>query len=105
MSNLFVPGRVSGSVHESSSCLICLFQDEYLDRFMSLVHAAEDYKIPARIGEANFESELKRSIGDLTHARSGPLIRFLPLILDKLLLLMVRPPIIAGQVGEFIYFN
>jgi len=64
-----------------------------------LVIAAEEYKIPPRIGEANFEAELKRSIVDLTQAHTGPLIRFLTLILNKLLLLLVRPPVIAGQVG------
>ena len=61
--------------------------------------AAEEYKIPPRIGEMNFESELKRSISDLSQAHTAPLIRFLTLILDKLLLLLVRPPVIAGQVG------
>ena len=62
--------------------------------------AAEEYKIPPRIGETNFEAELKRSISDLTQANVGSLIRFLTLILDKLLLLLVRPPLIAGQVGQ-----
>ena len=31
-------------------------------------------------------------INDLPSARLEPLVRFLPLVLDKLLLLMVRPP-------------
>jgi len=75
-------------------------QDEHLDRFLHLVTAAEEYKIPPRIGESNFEAELKRSVADLTQTQTGPLIRFLTLILDKLLLLLVRPPVIAGQVGQ-----
>jgi len=74
-------------------------QDEFLDRFLHLVVAAEESKIPPRIGEANFEAELKRSVTELTQAHTGPLICFLTLILDKLLLLLVRPPVIAGQVG------
>jgi len=53
-----------------------------------------------RIGEANFENEIKRSISGLLNAHQGPLIRFLPLILDKLLQIMVRPPLIAGQIGK-----
>ena len=73
-------------------------QDEHLDRFLSLMHAAEEHRIPARIGDANFECELKRTVTDLQMAKSGPLISFVPLILDKLLELMVRPPVIAGQV-------
>ncbi len=71
-----------------------------MDRFVSLCHAAETHKIPARIGELQFEAELKRSVSDLAHAQPGPLVAFLPLLLDKLIGLMVRPPVIAGQVGE-----
>ena len=66
-----------------------------------MVHAAEEHKIPARIGELNFEKELIRSINDLAHAAGGPLVRFLGLVLDKLLQLMLRPPVIAGQLGEW----
>ncbi len=65
-----------------------------------MVHAAEENKIDPRIGEANFESELKRSIDDLVQSSPGPVIRFLPLVLDKLFQLMVRPPVIAGQLGK-----
>ncbi len=77
-----------------------MFQDEFLDRFLSLCHAAEEHKIPPRIGEANFESELKKSITELVQSKGGPLVRFLSLILDKLINLLVRPPVISGQVGE-----
>jgi len=76
-----------------------------VDRFLHLVVAAEEYKIPPRIGETNFEAELKRSITNLTQAHTGPLIRFLTLILDKLLLLLVRPPVIAGQVGKLVFLH
>ena len=67
-----------------------------------MVHHAEDKKIPPSIGEQNFESELKRSISELSSAKPGPLIRFLPLILDKLFELMIQPPIIAGQLGQYL---
>ena len=90
--------KIQSSPVSPYPCPFLYFQDEYLDRFLSLTHAAEEHRIPPRIGEVNFEGELKRSITDLQLAKSGPLIRFVPLILDKLLELMVRPPVIAGQV-------
>ena len=72
-----------------------------MDHFLNLVHAADEHKIPARIGEINFEKELIKSIDDLVHAKGGPLVSFLPIIMDKLVQLMVRPPIIAGQLGRY----
>lgn len=72
-------------------------QDKYLDKFLSLCAALEDGSIPPRIGEANMESALKTSILELTHAKSEPLVKFLPVILDKLVLLLVRPPAVGGQ--------
>jgi hypothetical protein len=35
---------------------------------------------------------------DLNHAKPEPLVKFLPLILNKLILLMVKPPSVLGQV-------
>lgn len=72
-------------------------QDKYLDKFLGLCAALEDGPIPPRIGEANMEGALKASILELTHAKSEPLVKFLPVILDKLLLLLVRPPAVGGQ--------
>lgn len=72
-------------------------QDKYLDKFLGLCAALEDGSIPPRIGEANMESALKTSILELTHAKSEPLVKFLPVILDKLVLLLVRPPAVGGQ--------
>ncbi|KAI0241313.1 Dedicator of cytokinesis protein 7 [Lamellibrachia satsuma] len=72
--------------------------DSRLDRFLGLVNAAEEHKIPPRVGEVNFERELKHSLSELIYVDERPLIRFLPLLLDKLLHLLVRPPVIAGQV-------
>ena len=65
-----------------------------------MAHAAMEQKVPPRIGEMNFEAELKRSIADLEKAEGGALVHFLPLILDKLLQLMIQSVIINGQVGE-----
>lgn len=72
-----------------------------MDRFLNLVHAAEESRIPPRIGDGNFEVELSRAIASLMSAKSGPLVRFMPLILDKLLQLLVRPPVVSGQIGLF----
>jgi hypothetical protein len=38
------------------------------------------------------------SILDLNHAKPEPLVKFLPLILNKLILLLVIPPSVLGQV-------
>jgi len=59
---------------------------------------------PVRIGdmrimENNLEAELKSSIAALNSSQLEPVVRFLHLLLDKLVLLMVRPPVIAGQIG------
>lgn len=49
--------------------------------------------------ENSLEAELKTSIAALTSAQLEPVVRFLHLLLDKLVLLVVRPPVIAGQIG------
>lgn len=59
---------------------------------------------PVRIGdmrimENNLEAELKSSITALNSSQLEPVVRFLHLLLDKLVLLVVRPPVIAGQIG------
>ncbi|XP_066453818.1 dedicator of cytokinesis protein 7 isoform X13 [Eleutherodactylus coqui] len=78
-------------------------QDSYLDKFFALVHALDEHMFPVRIGdmrimENNLESELKSSILALNSAQLEPVLHFLHLLLDKLILLVVRPPVIAGQI-------
>uniref|UniRef100_H3DL65 Dedicator of cytokinesis 7 n=1 Tax=Tetraodon nigroviridis TaxID=99883 RepID=H3DL65_TETNG len=78
-------------------------QDQYLDKFFALVHALDEHMFPVRIGdmrimENNLEAELKSSIAALNSAQLEPVVRFLHLLLDKLVLLVVRPPVIAGQI-------
>ncbi|XP_069837463.1 dedicator of cytokinesis protein 7 isoform X8 [Dendropsophus ebraccatus] len=78
-------------------------QDSYLDKFFALVHALDEHMFPVRIGdmrimENNLESELKSSILALNSAQLEPVVHFLHLLLDKLILLVVRPPVIAGQI-------
>ena len=79
-------------------------QDQYLDRFFALVHALDEHMFPVRIGdmrimENNLEAELKSSISALSSAQLEPTVRFLHLLLDMLVVLVVRPPLIAGQIG------
>ncbi|KAL2089693.1 hypothetical protein ACEWY4_014381 [Coilia grayii] len=78
-------------------------QDQYLDKFFALVHALDEHMFPVRIGdmrimENNLEAELKSSIAALNSCQLEPVVRFLHLLLDKLVLLVVRPPVIAGQI-------
>uniref|UniRef100_A0A8C2KKH3 Dedicator of cytokinesis 7 n=1 Tax=Cyprinus carpio TaxID=7962 RepID=A0A8C2KKH3_CYPCA len=78
-------------------------QDQFLDKFFALVHALDEHMFPVRIGdmrimENNLEAELKSSIAALNSSQLEPVVRFLHLLLDKLVLLMVRPPVIAGQI-------
>ena len=44
------------------------------------------------------ENNLLRRINELHRAQLEPLVKFLPLILDKLLLLMVKPPAFDGHI-------
>ncbi|XP_030229447.1 dedicator of cytokinesis protein 7 isoform X18 [Gadus morhua] len=78
-------------------------QDQYLDKFFALVHALDEHMFPVRIGdmrimENNLEAELKTSIAALSSSQLEPVVRFLHLLLDKLVLMVVRPPVIAGQI-------
>ncbi|XP_042203401.1 dedicator of cytokinesis protein 7-like isoform X8 [Homarus americanus] len=72
-------------------------QDKHIDRFFHLCKMVEEGNIPARIGEANMEGELKRAMGELMNCYPEPLVRFVPVLLDRLLTLMVWPPTLAGQ--------
>lgn len=71
-----------------------------MDQFLQMCRAAQEEKVPPRMSESRFEEALKRSVADIVKAKTESLVRFLPLILDKLVLLMVRPPFIGGQLGE-----
>uniref|UniRef100_A0A2I3GCR6 Dedicator of cytokinesis 7 n=1 Tax=Nomascus leucogenys TaxID=61853 RepID=A0A2I3GCR6_NOMLE len=78
-------------------------QDPYLDKFFALVNALDEHMFPVRIGdmrimENNLENELKSSISALNSSQLEPVVRFLHLLLDKLILLVIRPPVIAGQI-------
>ncbi|XP_052826042.1 dedicator of cytokinesis protein 7 isoform X2 [Octopus bimaculoides] len=72
-------------------------QDENLNHFLHLCHMAQEQKLMPRTNETGFENELQRSVMDLAKANGESLVKFLTLILDKLILLMVRPPVISDQ--------
>ena len=52
--------------------------------------------------ETQFENDLKLSLVELQKVRGENLIQFLPLVLDKLILLNVRPPVLSGQSGKVV---
>lgn len=65
--------------------------DRHLDRFLYLSELAEKGIVPRGIGgEANLESQLKNSLNELSQASSDVFVKFLPTVLDKLIILMVR---------------
>jgi hypothetical protein len=61
---------------------------------------AQEQKLPPRKNESQFEAELKLSLANLIQAKGENLVQFLSLILDKLILLMIRPPTLGGQIGR-----
>ncbi|XP_068613178.1 dedicator of cytokinesis protein 7-like [Brachionichthys hirsutus] len=78
-------------------------QDPHLDRFFTLVYVLEEYSFPFRlkdviITEANMEGELKASVAALRGALLDTCVRFLHQLLNKLIQLIVYPPVIAGQI-------
>ncbi|XP_036596667.1 dedicator of cytokinesis protein 6 [Trichosurus vulpecula] len=78
-------------------------QDPHLDKFFTLVHVLEEASFPFRLkdvilSENNVETELKSSVGALRLASPEPLVAFSHHVLDKLIHLIVRPPVIGGQI-------
>ncbi|XP_030052865.1 dedicator of cytokinesis protein 6 isoform X2 [Microcaecilia unicolor] len=78
-------------------------QDACLDKFFTLVHVLEERSFPFRlkdvvITENNVEAELKSSMANLRAASLEPLVAFCHHVLGKLILLIVRPPVIGGQI-------
>ncbi|XP_022112324.2 dedicator of cytokinesis protein 7 [Pieris rapae] len=72
-------------------------QDGYIERFAMACEAVQEGNIPPRIGLANMEAELRASITELPTANVESLARYLPVVADKLLQLLVAPPSLAGQ--------
>lgn len=72
-----------------------------MDHFLNLCHSAQEQKLNPRMNETGFENELRRSVMDLaSKCKEENLVKFLTLVLDKLILLMVRPPVISEQISK-----
>lgn len=80
-------------------------QDPHLDKFFTLVHVLEEGAFPFRLkdgvlSEGTVEQELRASLAALRLTSPEPLVAFSHHVLDKLVRLVVRPPIIGGQIGH-----
>ncbi|XP_067416642.1 dedicator of cytokinesis protein 6 isoform X2 [Emydura macquarii macquarii] len=78
-------------------------QDPALDKFFMLGHVLEKSNFPVRLRDAvltesSVEGELRASVAGLRGAGMEPLLAHSHQLLDKLLLLIARPPVIAGQI-------
>ncbi|XP_054707332.1 dedicator of cytokinesis protein 7-like [Uloborus diversus] len=85
------------SIHAVSSVFP---KDSNVDRFLSICRMIEEGSMPNRIGENSLEQELKNSMLEITNSPDNSLeslVNFLPLVLNKLIYLLVRPPVVAGQ--------
>ncbi|XP_025059614.1 dedicator of cytokinesis protein 6-like [Alligator sinensis] len=71
-------------------------QDPALERFLALGRALEVGPCGGR-GAAVLEAELRASLGGLRGAQPQPLVAFSHQLLDRLLRLLARPPLINGQ--------
>ena len=103
---MHAPLICSPCVFRMHTCLICspcVFQDIYIHRFFRYCHQAEGRLQNASSVRGNENSSLeglRKSIKDLDKSQEEPLVRFLHLIIDKLLMLLVRPPMAAAAVGK-----
>uniref|UniRef100_A0A674KDR4 Dedicator of cytokinesis 6 n=1 Tax=Terrapene triunguis TaxID=2587831 RepID=A0A674KDR4_9SAUR len=80
-------------------------QDPALDKFFTLGHVLEESHFPVRLRDAvltesSVEGELRASVAGLRGAGLGPLLAHCHQVLDKLLLLIARPPIIGVNLGR-----
>lgn len=69
----------------------------YLDKFIILCEYLETRKVPPRIGEGNMEREMKKALSEIHLSEIEPLIKHLPMLMDKLLELMVTTYRVGGE--------
>ena len=68
-------------------------QDPYVDRFFRITFSLDNQAhMASYLHTANFYEEFSRSITGLTNASIDSLVKFFHLILNRLILLIVRPP-------------
>lgn len=72
--------------------------DPSLERFLAAYDFVHTGVVPPRLGEVGLENELRSSMSGLSGARPETLVRFLPVIFDIVIQLLVQPPRISGHV-------
>ncbi|KAI1280634.1 Dedicator of cytokinesis protein 7 [Halotydeus destructor] len=75
------------SVHPQDSCLY---------HFLQLAVQIEEQNIPNRY-QSNIETEFKSSILCIANAQTEQLVKFFTVVMNKLIRLMVRPPVYGGN--------
>ncbi|KAK5645751.1 hypothetical protein RI129_004215 [Pyrocoelia pectoralis] len=71
--------------------------DPSVERFLSAYDCIQTGVIPARLGEAGVENELRAAMLGLSGARPETIIKNLPVIFDSIIQLLVQPPKISGH--------
>ena len=69
-------------------------QDQSLDSFLKLSSQIEEQNIPIKF-QNNIESEFRNSILSISNAQLETLVKFFPLVMNKLVRLLVRPPVVV----------
>ncbi|KAL1463566.1 hypothetical protein WDU94_015306 [Cyamophila willieti] len=73
-------------------------QDTHIHEFLTFCDKLETgVVVTSRMPEINFETELKQKILNLVNSKLEPLIKFLTIILNKLIFLMTQPLCVNGQ--------
>ncbi|XP_026681191.1 dedicator of cytokinesis protein 7 isoform X2 [Diaphorina citri] len=73
-------------------------QDTHIHEFLSICDKLETGGVVSnRLPEINFEAELRQKILNLVNCKLEPLIKFLTIILNKLIYLMTQPLCMNGQ--------
>lgn len=72
--------------------------DPAVERFLAAYDFVHTGVVPPRLGEVGLENELRASMSSLSGARPETLIKFLPVIFDIVIQLLVQPPRISGHV-------
>ncbi|XP_071743636.1 dedicator of cytokinesis protein 7 isoform X2 [Lepeophtheirus salmonis] len=87
---------------EVNACTTVHPVDQYLDPFCALTASLQlgTSDVPNNMKSNHCEEDLKYILNTLSASRLTPLVQFLPLVLDKLLLLMVKPSESSFDVGQ-----
>ena len=67
-----------------------------LDEFLAKTAGLQLGQKPGRVSDKDMEGDIVKCLAKVGKARPECLVAFLPMVLDKLLLLMVKPPTVGG---------